>query len=102
MIVLALCLLIFLSLLSACGNNGNSDIGFTGIDHANRSTSLPGETSQTLGLTNGEPIDNRVFEYEFNKTSAGESCLKIGAMSNSDESRYLYIELNRTVEFTRL
>ena len=45
---------------------------------------------------------DRVFEYGFGKKSNGEPCLLIGTMSNSDESRYLNIELSRAVEFTRL
>ena len=45
---------------------------------------------------------NRVFEYGFSKTSSGESCLLIGTMANNDGERWLYIELDRAVEFTKL
>jgi hypothetical protein len=45
---------------------------------------------------------DRVFEYGFRKTSSGELCLLIGTMANNDGERWLDIELDRAVEFTKL
>ena len=50
----------------------------------------------------GSKYADRVFEYELTTTSGGESCLLIGAMSNNDGGRYLYIEFSRAVEFNKL
>ena len=56
------------------------------------------ELVSSLGLKYAD----RVFEYGFSKTSSGESCLLIGTMANNDGERWLYIELDRAVEFTKL
>ena len=56
------------------------------------------ELVSSLGLK----YAGRVFEYGFSKTSSGESCLLIGTMANNDGERWLYIELDRAVAFTKL
>ena len=56
------------------------------------------ELISSLGLKYAD----RVFEYGFGKTSNGESCLLIGTMANNNGERWLYIALDRAVEFTKL
>lgn len=76
-IVLALCLLTFLSMLTACGS-GNSESGFTGVDHSNRSVSTSALTSQTLDPTTNEPPNNG--KEETPTTATGENAISMNAL----------------------
>ena len=53
----ALALALIMAFALAACSNGNSEIGFTGIDHANRPTNTPADTSNTPNPTTTQPPD---------------------------------------------